>query len=378
MPFRIFIALAAVTLAAQVPAQLEGVTAMQQGRLDHAISAFERAVQADPSSVAARLHLGGALLARYPPGTSNPEGVDAIRRATDEFNAVLRLDPNNQTALEALGGISFRQAHASSGSERDYQFTQAEQWYRRLTAANPSSKTGYYSLGVIAWARAYPVCMEARTRAGMRPAEQMPLRDASARSSLRGQYGHVIQDGMGHLQQALDIDPGYGDALAYMNLLYRLKADLSDTQDEYAREIATADTLVQKAFEAKKRAGGSPSFGMVFPSSPPPPATAGPKPVTPKRIRVGANVQAVKLIRSVPPVYPLAMQARIQGIVRFTATVVRDGRVVDATLISGHPLLVPAATEAIKQYEYQPTLLNGEPVEGHTGRRAVHVAAVTS
>jgi outer membrane biosynthesis protein TonB len=53
----------------------------------------------------------------------------------------------------------------------------------------------------------------------------------------------------------------------------------------------------------------------------------------------------------------------IQGIVRFTATIGRDGRVVGASLISGHPLLVPAAQEAIKQYEYQFTLLNGEPAE---------------
>jgi protein TonB len=59
----------------------------------------------------------------------------------------------------------------------------------------------------------------------------------------------------------------------------------------------------------------------------------------------------------------LPRKARIQGIVRFTATIGRDGRVVGASLISGHPLLVPAAQEAIQQYEYQSTLLNGEPVE---------------
>ena len=84
----------------------------------------------------------------------------------------------------------------------------------------------------------------------------------------------------------------------------------------------------------------------------------------PKQIRVGGNVQAAKLIRSVPPTYPpLALQARIQGIVRFTATIGHDGRVSEVTLISGHPLLVPAAQEAIRQYEYQPSLLNGQPVE---------------
>lgn len=366
MPLRFFLFFGAAALAAQVSAQFEGVTATQQGRLDEAISAFERAVQADPSSVPARLHLAGALLARHPPGTSNPEAGDSIRRATDEFNAVLRLQPENQTALEALGAISFRQAHTSTGSERDYQLTQAEQWYRRLTAANPTSKSAWYSLGVIAWSRAYPAFMEARTRAGMRPEEQVPLRDASARSSLRGQFGHVIQEGIAHLRRAIEIDPGYGDAMAYMNLLHRLNADLSDTQDDYSREIAAADLLVQRALEAKKRAGATSSPGMIVAPPPPPPVagSAGPTSAPPKRIRVGGNVQAAKLIRSVPPVYPpLALQARIQGIVRFNTTIGRDGRVADAALISGHPLMVPAAQEAIKQYEYQSTLLNGEPVE---------------
>jgi protein TonB len=84
----------------------------------------------------------------------------------------------------------------------------------------------------------------------------------------------------------------------------------------------------------------------------------------PQRITVGGNVQAAKLIKQVQPVYPpLARQARIQGTVIFTAIIGVDGRIQNLTLVSGHPLLVPAAQEAIKQWVYQPTLLNGEPVE---------------
>jgi periplasmic protein TonB len=59
----------------------------------------------------------------------------------------------------------------------------------------------------------------------------------------------------------------------------------------------------------------------------------------------------------------LAKQARIQGTVRFNAVIGRDGTIQNLTLASGHPLLVPAATEAVRQWVYQPTLLNGEPVE---------------
>jgi TonB family protein len=88
---------------------------------------------------------------------------------------------------------------------------------------------------------------------------------------------------------------------------------------------------------------------------------AGP---APQRIRVGGNVQQANLISKVNPVYPpLAKQARIQGIVHLTTTIGADGAVQNLEVISGHPLLVPAAMEAVKQWLYKPTLLNGNPVE---------------
>jgi len=97
---------------------------------------------------------------------------------------------------------------------------------------------------------------------------------------------------------------------------------------------------------------------------PPPPPVKVEKPVTPQRIRVGGNVQQAKLIRQPRPVYPaLAKQARISGHVILNAVIGKDGTIKDLTFASGHPLLVPAAMEAVKQWVYQPTLLNGEPVE---------------
>lgn len=100
------------------------------------------------------------------------------------------------------------------------------------------------------------------------------------------------------------------------------------------------------------------------PPPPPPPVKKEEKPATPQRIRVGGNVQSAKLIRQPKPVYPpLAKQARIQGTVRFTAIIGKDGTIQNLQLISGHPLLVPSATEAVKQWVYQPTQLNGEAVE---------------
>jgi protein TonB len=106
------------------------------------------------------------------------------------------------------------------------------------------------------------------------------------------------------------------------------------------------------------------SVPTAAPPPPPPPVKEKPKPKPPKRIRVGGNVQAARLVRQPKPVYPpLARQARIQGTVRFNAIIGKDGNIANLTLVSGHPLLVPAATAAVKQWVYKPTLLNGEPVE---------------
>lgn len=103
----------------------------------------------------------------------------------------------------------------------------------------------------------------------------------------------------------------------------------------------------------------------------PPPAVSGPslserpdKAETPRRIRVGGTAQAANLMTKVAPPYPpLAKEARIQGTVRFNVAIGSDGVVQNVELVSGHPLLVPAAAEAVKQWIYRPTLLNGEPVE---------------
>ena len=82
------------------------------------------------------------------------------------------------------------------------------------------------------------------------------------------------------------------------------------------------------------------------------------------RIRVGGNVQSTKLIKKITPSYPpLAKQARIQGTVRFNALIDKDGNLKNLELVSGHPLLVDSASTAVKQWVYETTLLNGQPVE---------------
>jgi periplasmic protein TonB len=97
--------------------------------------------------------------------------------------------------------------------------------------------------------------------------------------------------------------------------------------------------------------------------------TAAPPPPKPtvSRVRVGGAVQAAKLVNRVQPMYPpLARQTRISGTVRLHAIIGKDGTVQQLTVESGHPLLVQSALDAVRQWRYQPTLLNGEPVDVDT------------
>jgi TonB family protein len=98
-----------------------------------------------------------------------------------------------------------------------------------------------------------------------------------------------------------------------------------------------------------------------------PTASAADNGTPPQRIRVGSNVQQTKLVSQPRPVYPPeAKQAGIQGVVHLNATIAKDGTVQHLEVISGHPMLVQSALDAVKQWVYQTTLLNGQPVEVQT------------
>jgi protein TonB len=106
----------------------------------------------------------------------------------------------------------------------------------------------------------------------------------------------------------------------------------------------------------------------LFPAATPPPpppkpvAVAEPAPVT--RLTVGGDVMASKLLHRVQPVYPeIARRARIQGSVLLHGVITREGRISKLRVLSGHPLLVKAAMDAVSQWLYSPTLLNQKPVE---------------
>ena len=111
--------------------------------------------------------------------------------------------------------------------------------------------------------------------------------------------------------------------------------------------------------------GGIPDSVLGFGSAPKPPAPPAPKPKpeAPHAIRVG-TMSAASIIRMVQPPYPkIARDTHVEGAVEFTATISKEGTIENLALVHGHPLLVNAAREAVLQWRYRPTLLNGDPVE---------------
>lgn len=111
----------------------------------------------------------------------------------------------------------------------------------------------------------------------------------------------------------------------------------------------------------------SSAISAAPPPPPPPPTAAATRPVAPEQITVGGDVQAGLILQMIQPVYPaLARRGRIQGNVQLKAIISADGKIKTLTVVSGHPLLVDAALDAVRHWTYQPTLLNGSPVEVKT------------
>jgi len=103
---------------------------------------------------------------------------------------------------------------------------------------------------------------------------------------------------------------------------------------------------------------------MTTPAMPIPPKPEPHPPTQSAPIRVGGGVQMAKLIRKVIPEYPiLARSSRISGVVHLVGTIAKDGTIRNLRLVDGNPLLTRAAMEAVAQWVYEPTLLNGQPVE---------------
>jgi Tfp pilus assembly protein PilF len=221
----------------------KGVQAFKSAQYAVAVEHFKTAVELDPTFAPARLYLATAYMNQFIPGAESPENTQMAKAAYEQFSKVLEQEPKNSNALASIAFLYLNQK----------EWDKAQEWYQKLSVADPTNKEAFYSLGFIAWSRWYPVYGGARAKLGMKPEDLGPIKDKKVKEELKTQFLPIIDEGLKNLDKAIQIDPDYDDAMAYINLLIRERADLVDTDVEYKRQIEVADNWVQKALGIKKK-----------------------------------------------------------------------------------------------------------------------------
>jgi len=220
----------------------KGVQAFKSAQYPQAVERFKTAVEYDPGFATARLYLATAYMQQYIPGADSPENNQMAAAAYDQFQKVLAQDPKNELAVASIASLLFNEK----------KLDEANEWNLKLVGLNPKNKEAFYTLGVIAWTKAFQPRMEARAKIGMKPEDPGPVKDKKVRAELAVKNGPIIEEGIKDLDKALQLDPEYDDAMAYENLLYREKADLEETQQAYNDDTKTADDFVQNSLATRK------------------------------------------------------------------------------------------------------------------------------
>lgn len=230
----------------------QGVLAFKNGQNKEAEQYFLRAKQLDPRSINARVYLATAYASEYIPGAPGEENTANGRAATEEFKGVLELDPENISAMDGLGSLLFQLAGQPFSPDL---LAESKSYHQRHIQIRPHDPEPYYWIGVIDWTLAFRANGELRERVSRQTKAQTWDAAAPLPPELREQYareyGPTIEEGINSLKRAISIRPDYDDALAYLNLLYRRKADVVVRQDEREDLLEMADDLVDRLKEIK-------------------------------------------------------------------------------------------------------------------------------
>jgi len=237
----------------------KGVGAFKNGQYDAAIEFFKQARDLDPSLMNARLYLATAYASQYIPGAPSDANMKLGTQAVAEFKDVLNIDPNNLSAIDGIGSILFQMAGTPYDPKR---FEESKSYHQKHIQLKPADPEPYYWVGVIDWTLAFRANNEARAeynknniKKQVKDTEPLP---ASVRGDYTTKYGTLIDEGIGDLQKAIQVRPDYDDAMAYLNLLYRRKADTVDSADERDNYLKQADDLVDKVKEVKQKRAEQP------------------------------------------------------------------------------------------------------------------------
>ncbi|HET8925157.1 MAG TPA: tetratricopeptide repeat protein [Candidatus Acidoferrum sp.] len=237
----------------------KGVTAFKAGQYDTAIEDFKQAKDLDPGLMNARLYLATAYASQYIPGAPSEQNMRLGTQAVNEFKEVLSVDPNNISAIDGIGSILFQMAGTPYDPKK---FEESKSYHQKHIESRPNDPEPYYWIGVIDWTLAFRANGELRAdynknniRKQVKDTDPLP---ASVRGEYASKYGQMVDEGIKDLQKAIEVRPDYDDAMAYLNLLYRRKADMVESAEERASLQKQADDLIDKVKEIKQKRAEQP------------------------------------------------------------------------------------------------------------------------
>ncbi len=232
----------------------KGVAAYKNAQYDAAIEDFKQAKDLDPGLMNARLYLATAYASQYIPGAPSEQNVALGNAAVNEFKEVLQLDPNNLSAIDGIGSILFQMAGTPYDPKK---FEESKSYHQKHIDLKPNDPEPYYWIGVIDWTLAFRANGELRAGYNKDHINKQVKDTDPLPSVLRADYttkfGPLVDEGIDKLKKSIEVKPDYDDAMAYLNLLYRRKADMVESADERAALLKQADDLVDKVKEIKQK-----------------------------------------------------------------------------------------------------------------------------
>jgi len=229
----------------------KGVAAFRNAQFQTAIMHFKTAVGLDPTLLNAKLYLATAYFNQYIPSGESPENLKIAQQAIDAFEDVLKSDPNNSNAIASIAQIYYYEKN----------FDKSKEYQRRLLQADPNNPVPYYWIGVLDWAICYPRFVQMRRDLKIdypkdpKDPSSLPPFPAKARAQLEDQNGPLVKEGVEVLEKAVQLKPNDSEAMVYLNLVYRQKADLEADASARAADLKQAEDWVDKAL-ALRKAGG--------------------------------------------------------------------------------------------------------------------------
>ena len=197
--------------------------------------------------------LATAYGSEYIPGVDTPDNVRAAEQALEQYESVLALDADRVSRINSTKGIAYLYLNMKK-------FEKAKDYYQKASGLDTADPENYYGVGVLDWTTCYTARMEERAKLGMEPGQNLSARNAAQKKvcdELRVKNASAIEEGIDNLNKAIQLRPDYDDAMAYMNLMYREKADLDcETPALRADDLRTADEWVDKTLAIKKAKAG--------------------------------------------------------------------------------------------------------------------------